>query len=142
MKTKIFLILTIFLSVGMAGNAYAQALGKFFIVAQPDEHGFPPPGADDTIRDMHNRISRDKELALATEEADADYLIAIINREENVVSGNVTTAKRLTTTLSIRDGDGWKPGTRIVKTNSGFWNLSAIDTLNEAKKWIKNQAKK
>jgi len=141
MKIKIIPLLAIMLFVGTSGIAYAQSLGKFIIVAQIDENGFPPSGADDTIKDMHNRISRDKELDLAQAMQDADFLITIIGREENVVSGNITTAKRLTTTLSIKDGDDWKPGTRITKTSSGFWNLAAIDTLNEAKKWIKNQAK-
>jgi hypothetical protein len=142
MRTKIFLMLTtILLFSAVSGNSQSRALGKFYITVTVDADGFEPSGARDSVKDMHNRIGRDRELELAETEDEADFMITIINREEAVVSGQ-SNSRSLSSTLMVRDDEGnWKAGTKITKTNSGFWNIAAIDTLNEAKKWIKDQAK-
>ena len=140
MKRIMILVGAVVLFGIVTETVYAQSLGKFYIAIQLDENGFAPSGAEDTVKDMHNRIARDRELSLAEDEADADFMITIVSREENIVSGQ-SNSRRLTSTLSVKDEGDWKPGTRISKVST-FWNISAIDTLNDAKRWIKANIKK
>jgi len=139
--TKTLLTLTI--GLFLAHFSHAATLGKFFVKsAPPDDDGFVDSRLEDSVNDLRTRISKDKDVELVTEEADADYLLVVISREEeSAARGSRQNSMRLTVTLSVRDGDGWKPGARIVKVNTVGWILASSDALNDAKKWIKNQSK-
>jgi hypothetical protein len=119
-------------------HATGEKLGKIFIKAgEPDEQQFANPGLEDTVKDMKRRPGQ---FILVDDEADADFLLIVINREEARVSGEPN-VKLVTATLSVRDGAKWKPGIKISKVTS-YWLLSADRVISDAEKWVKSNLKR
>lgn len=132
-------LLTIALPAQNVNAAKKASLGKIFVTAALDENGSPVQGREDSVGDLQKLVKGDKELELVYEEDDADFKIVITERE---FKGNSTCIVR--TALYVRDGDNWKLGTRIYNSDAskyGAWTLTAQLCMDDAKKWIKSQAK-
>jgi hypothetical protein len=113
-------------------------IGKVFItVAPPDADGFVDSTLENSVKDLTNRAG---DFEVVANEDDADFLMVVVSREEQVVSGQPK-SKRLTVTLSVRDGKDWKPGIKIVKVHSVAWGNAARAVMGDAHKWVKGRAK-
>ncbi len=122
-------------TVRAAGN-----LGKIFIKAASPEPGgqqFADRGLEDTVKDLKRRAGS---FVVVDDEASADFLMVVVGRDDTPVSGQPT-AKRITVTLSIKDGASWKPGVKISKVTNA-WSLSALHVIGDAKKWVQANARK
>ena len=144
MKTKTcFTIGVLFAVVSMlaAQNIFAAPIGKMYVTtAEPDAGEFVDVSLADSVKDIH-RIGGRKDFEMVGSVDDAEFLLVVISREEDFLDRGQK-SKRLTVTISMRDGDAWKPGVRISKFNRTGWSLAADDVLKEVKKWINNQSKK
>ncbi len=126
---------TTFLAPGVLA---AAKIGKIFVkAAPPDAGGFSDPKLEDSVKDLQRRIG---DFELVTKEEDAEFLLVVVSREEVVVSGQPN-SKRLTVTLSVREGDKWTPGIKIVKVNNTAFGLTALKAMGDAQKWVKDRAK-
>ena len=129
------LLIAVLFTQGVTAAADKVSLGKVYVEAALDDDGFPVPGREDSAGDLQTRVKSDKEFDLVYEEDDADFKMVVLSRFQTGPSTRIVQMA-----LYVRDGDGWKPGIK-VSNNSSYWSLSAEKCSNEAKKWIKNQAK-
>ena len=118
----------------------AEKLCKILIKAASSESGgqqFVDPGLEDTVKDLKRRAGS---FDVVDDEASAELLMLVVSRDDTPVSGQ-RTAKRVTVTLSVKDGTSWKPGAKISKVSQS-WGLSSLNVIGEAKKWVKANAGK
>ena len=144
---KILKIATIALMIAITGSGitqYAHAqknkIGKIFVTAGIGEDGFPDTLLENSADDLKNTIGKDKDLELIENEADADFMFTVVERKDTLVPG-APNMKHLTVNISTKDGDQWKPGTKITKNSQLSWGRVAGSIVTESKKWIKNQNK-
>jgi hypothetical protein len=50
--------------------------------------------------------------------------------------------KTIHATLSVKDGDAWKPGIRLSGSNAVSWVNAAGKAIDEAEKWVKEKGGK
>ena len=129
------LLTAVLFTQSVAVAADKVSLGKVYVEAALDDDGFPVPGREDSAGDLQTRLKSDKEFDLVYEEDDADFKMVVLSRFQ---TGSSTRIVQMA--LYVRDGDGWKPGIK-VSNNSSYWSVSALNCANDAKKWIKSQAK-
>ena len=129
-------------------EAADKPLGKLFIKVAPVAEGqFPDPSLEDTVKDM---TKRNDSFLLVANESEADFLIIVLERrieQRSHLGGSTFDYKLVYATLSVRDGDKWKPAAKISNTNSGNfgggtnWGIAAGKVLGEAKMWVKANPK-
>jgi hypothetical protein len=140
----VFFILTLTLCVASLHAANTK-LGKLYIKVAPVADGqFTDPELQDTVKDMKSRSGH---FDVVTNESEADYLIVVMERMIDLRSpaGTPQNYKHIVATLSVRDGDKWKPAIKL--TNTGFtggasWGVAASKVIEEAEKWVKANPQK
>jgi len=123
-------------------NPEKEKLGKLFIKAAPVAEGeFADPKLEDTVKDLQKNSG---DFIVVKGEAEADFLIIVLERKVGLRSpaGTVVNNKTVVATLSIREGDKWKPAIKLEHGGGEFWNLAAEKVMQDAKKWIKTNVKK
>jgi len=137
-------IVTAFVVLCLPGTVHADKLGKLFVKAATIEvngQQFPSTELEDSVNDIKKRLG---DFTLAKDEAEADFLLVVIKRGVEERDDN-RSAKVAYATLSVRDGDGWRPGTQL--RNAGFfsegsWGNAARGIIGAAEKWVKESRKK
>jgi len=126
---------------GLSVPAFAgDKLGRIVIKAVPAEsrgQQVLDAGIEDTVKDLKRRAGA---FVVVDDVASADFLLLVVGREDTPMSGQQT-AKRVTCTLSTKNGASWSPGVKITKVSTS-WGLSSSHVLGEAKKWIKANSRK
>jgi hypothetical protein len=113
-------------------------LGKLFVKAQSqDGQQFVDPRVQDTVKDIREGAGQ---FELVSDESDADFLLIVVGRDDTPMAGQPT-AKRVSVTLSVRDGAEWKPGIKISKV-SPAWGTAARHVVGDVEKWVKQNAGK
>ncbi len=125
-----------------AMNLEKEKIGKLFIRVAPVAEGeFADPKLEDTVKDMQKRSGN---FVVVKDEAEADFLIIVLERKNVLRSpaGTVVNNKTVIGTLSIREGDKWKPAIKLEHGGGNFWGLAAERVIEDAEKWIKANLKK
>lgn len=140
----VFLILAI-ATVAVATNPSALAdkekLGKLVIKTAPvPEGGFADPKLEDTVKDLKKNK---RSFVIVDDEADADFLIIVVERKNELRSpaGTVVNNKTVVATLSIKEDGKWKPAIKLEHGGGNFWELAASRVMEDAEKWIKKNVK-
>src|ERR1017187_8768949 len=87
-------------------------LGKIFIKAATSEvngQQFPDAALEENVKDMQKTP---RKFILAGSEAEADFLLIVVERKAVAVSGQPA-SKTILATLSVRDGAAWKPASKL-----------------------------
>ena len=116
-----------------------EKLGKVFIKAGSSQGDgqFVDPGLEETVKDMKKRPG---DFVVVNNESDAEFLLVVLTREDTALAGH-SSDKRITATLSTKDGSAWKPAIKLNKS-SHFWTTTADHVIDEAEKWVKSSMKK
>ena len=145
MKFRNLLVVgTTFLALYFPSPVHAEKLGKIFVKAAMVEvngQQFPSTELEDSVKDIQKRLG---DFTLAKDESEADFLLVVIKRGVEERSDN-RSAKVAYATLSVKDGDSWKPATQL--RNTGFfsessWGNAARGVIGAAQKWVKENRKK
>jgi|SRR5579862_6261658 len=139
-------IAAVFALLNIVGAPSAQAadkqLGKIFIKAATSEvngQQFPDAELEATVKDMKKRPGK---FILADNESGADFLLVVVERKAVAISGQPA-SKALVATLSIRDGNAWKPATKLQsRAKDVIWSVAAEHVIGQAEDWVKANAGK
>ena len=129
-------------------SATAETLGKLFIKVAPLAEGeFADPGLDDSVKDLKKFAEperRGSAFLVVSEESEADFLIIVVERKVVLRSpaGTVINDKTIFATLSVRDGDKWKPAIKLERGGGVGWLLAAKKLMRQAEDWVKEHPKK
>ena len=125
-----------------AVQAADKKLGKIFIKAATSEvngQQFPDATLEDTVKDMKKRPGN---FTLADSESEADFLLVVVERKATAMSGQMA-SKVVLATLSVRDGAGWKPATKLQSgVRNVVWSVAADNVIKQAADWVKSNAGK
>lgn len=119
----------------------AKTIGKLFIKVAPVPEGeFADPKLEDSVKDMKDRKG---EFTIATDEAEADFLIVVLERKvmPSNFLGESTNDPTIYATLSVKDGTEWKPAIKL-EGGGASWGLAARAVIRNAHKWVKANPKK
>jgi hypothetical protein len=123
-------------------------LGKLYLKSAPanvEGQDFTNQELEATVKDLRGKA---KKFTLVDNEADAEFLLTVIKRETKVGQPNLLTHRtprnvsEVYATLSVKDGDAWKPGVQL-STNGccRYWSDAASKIMNDAQKWAEQQRK-
>jgi len=135
-------VLVCLLMVAGAATA-AQPIGKLFIKAADaavDGQQFADADLLNTVKDMKVRHLN---FALVDSEAEADYLIVVLERKQEVRHGaagaltGLQSFKMITATLSAKSGDSWKPLCKLTEGDPSGWGVAAGVLMSKIQKYVK-----
>ena len=114
-----------------------STIGKLFIKATTSGGGdgqqqFVDPELEECVQLMQKRPG---DFILVEKESEANYLLVVVKREQQHVTDQPDD-KIVYADFYLKDGDGWKLGTKLSKKTI-FWNLSSRDVVAAAEKWVK-----
>ncbi|HYX28148.1 MAG TPA: hypothetical protein VE863_06250 [Pyrinomonadaceae bacterium] len=140
-------VVTLFVVAAVAATTRSaltdkEKLGKLLIKTAPvPEGGFADPKLEDTVKDLKKNH---RDFLIVDDEADADYLIIVVERKNELRSpaGSVVNNKTIFATLSYKEDGKWKPAIKLEHGGGNFWELAAARVMEDAEKWIKKNLKK
>jgi hypothetical protein len=115
-------------------GAQGNKIGKLHIKAAPtvaNGQEFADFRREQSVNDLKQTPRR---FYLTQNEADADYLLVVLERKE--LPGTGILWKTLTAALSIRDGVAWKPALTLDSGEQGSWPLAANKITGQAEDWV------
>jgi len=121
-------------SQGAIDSRAADKLGKILIKAATHEvngQQFPDQALEDSAKDLRKKSGG---FVLAQDEADAEYLLVVVERTEKFVYA----------ALSFKEGDSWKPAARLSGDTGRYvcWSCAAGDIMGRAADWVKKNRKR
>jgi hypothetical protein len=132
MKTATIAVVIAFCSIAstFAMQGRDQKLGKLFITAASalvDGKEFSDDERQDSAKDL-KKCS--KKFTLVDTEADADYLLVVVERSRLAKYIEVKGA------LSVKENGEWKPAVRLTGAANSVWSIAAEHLMKDAEKWV------
>jgi len=149
-RTRLVLLSITILVGGFAGSLLPvraispdkDKLGKLVIKTAPVAEGeFADPKLEDTVKDLKKNH---RDFVIVEDEADADFLIVVVERKNELRSpaGTVVNNKTIRATLSVKEDGKWKPAIKLEHGGGNFWELAASRVMEDAEKWIRKNLRK
>jgi hypothetical protein len=111
-KQSIVLVAAVLTVLSATTQAADNKLGKLFVKAATTEvngQAFPDAQVEESVKDIKKRPGK---FGLVEKESDAEFLIIVVERKAKAIAGQPA-SKVVVATLSVRDGAGWKPATKL-----------------------------
>lgn len=141
-----FGLVILFISVCSIAVYAGDNLGKLHTkagIANVGGQEFADPQLQDSVKDLKERHGN---FVITDKEADADYLMVVLERNSSMMSpgGTPVNHRSVTATLSMKDGDSWKPLCKLTTPASSLagasWGNAARSLMGEAQKCLKTNA--